>query len=123
MKQINDVTAPDPADLFSMDLRYNNPTASGGTAQFNGNISEIVWKSAGLDKQSFGDYYDTLNRLKEARYFNAVKTTNNGRFNEVIGGGLKTHLKNIRLRAKPTRTLWFPEGPLAQSVRFQNFNL
>jgi len=86
MKQINDVTAPDPADLFSMDLRYNNPTASGGTAQFNGNISEIVWKSAGLDKQSYGYYYDTLNRLKEARYFNAVKTTNNGRFNEVIGG-------------------------------------
>jgi RHS repeat-associated protein len=86
MKQINDVSSPDPADLFSMDLRYNTPTGNGGTAQYNGNISEILWKSAGLDQQSYGYYYDTLNRLKEGRYFNAAKAANNGRFNEVIGG-------------------------------------
>jgi len=85
LKQINDTFTPG-ADLFSMELRYNNPTSSGGAAQYTGNISEIIWKSAGLDKQSYGYYYDTLNRLKEAHYFNADKTAHNGRFNEVIGG-------------------------------------
>jgi RHS repeat-associated protein len=86
LKQINDLNTPEVGDLFSMELRYHTPTANGGSAQFNGNISETVWSSAGYDKESYGYYYDSLSRLKEARYFNFASPIKNGRYNEVIGG-------------------------------------
>lgn len=74
-------------DLFSMELEYNQPSGQGGSAQFNGNISEMIWRSAGLDKQSYSYSYDVMNRLLEANYYNHNKPTNNGRYTERIGGG------------------------------------
>jgi|JI10StandDraft_1071094.scaffolds.fasta_scaffold00858_15 RHS repeat-associated protein len=88
LEKVNDPEAPEANDLFSMQLNYNTPTANGGAAQFNGNISEIRWSSAGMDKQSYGYNYDAMNRLKEANYFNAIKPLENGRYNEkLIGPG------------------------------------
>lgn len=82
---------PDGTDaLFSMALQYNTPTAKGGPAQYDGNISEILWRSAGGAKQSYGYYYDTLSRIKEARYFNHADPGQDTRYDEKIGGmGLK----------------------------------
>ncbi|MBN8653032.1 MAG: LysM peptidoglycan-binding domain-containing protein [Cytophagales bacterium] len=88
LEKVNDPDAPEVNDLFSMQLNYNIPTANGGAAQFNGNISEIRWSSAGMDKQSYGYNYDAMNRLKVVNYFNAIKPLENGRYNEkLIGPG------------------------------------
>jgi RHS repeat-associated protein len=86
MQRINDPSTPDTKDLFNLTLNYNTPTTTGGAAQYNGNISEAIWSSAGYDRQSYGYYYDTLNRLKDARYYNLIKPVQNGRFTETIGG-------------------------------------
>jgi RHS repeat-associated protein len=85
LTNINDPMVPDD-DYFSMQLRYDNPTANGGTAQYNGNISEIVWKNKGGERQSYGYEYDKLNRILSARYFDLETTSNNGRYDETIGG-------------------------------------
>jgi RHS repeat-associated protein len=82
LEKINDPTVTDPSDLFSMELKYNTPTYNGGYAQFNGNISEIIWKGAGTDKQSYGYYYDAMNRMKEAKYYNSTQPSKNSIFNE-----------------------------------------
>lgn len=55
-------------DLFNFNLRYNNPT-SGGTALFNGNISQTRWKTANDNKERIYTFsYDALNRITEANY-------------------------------------------------------
>ncbi|HEY8935920.1 MAG TPA: hypothetical protein VIM65_11895, partial [Cyclobacteriaceae bacterium] len=84
LTSINDIAAPEPSDLFSMSLNYNAPTANGGTAQYNGNISEILWKGADAKTNSYGYSYDPMNRLTEAKYYNASDPLQNGRFNEKI---------------------------------------
>lgn len=86
LSTINNPIAPETQDLFNMELRYNIPSTQGGVAQYNGNISEAVWKSAGSDQQSYGYSYDKMNRLTEAKYFNAARPeTHNGRYDEKIG--------------------------------------
>ena len=72
--------------LFAMNLKYNDPTTTGGPATYNGNISEIIWRNGGSYKQSYKYTYDSLNRLKEAIYYNLDSTKRNGRFTELIGG-------------------------------------
>ncbi|NJM24753.1 MAG: hypothetical protein HC859_03785 [Bacteroidia bacterium] len=81
---VNDPTA-DGKRLFSMQLNYNNPTANGGAAQYNGNISEIIWKSAAPGIQSYGYTYDRMNRLTKAQYYDLHNPLNNNRFNEQLG--------------------------------------
>jgi RHS repeat-associated protein len=87
LRLINDPAAPIDDDLFNMELKYNSPTANGGTAQYNGNISEAIWKSAGLDKQTYGYNYDPMNRMLTANYVNITKPIENGKYNEQIGAG------------------------------------
>lgn len=85
LSKINEPAYPVASDLFNMELRYNTPSANGGAAQYNGNISEAVWSSAGLDKQSYGYHYDYMSRVTEGRYFNIAKPENNRRYDEKIG--------------------------------------
>jgi RHS repeat-associated protein len=85
LKKINDPVTPNASDFFNMELQYNTPTTSGGTAQYSGNISEIVWRNADNEKQSYGFYYDAMSRLKEAKYYNTSIPSRNGMFNEKIG--------------------------------------
>jgi RHS repeat-associated protein len=93
LNKINDPANQEKDDLFSLDLRYQDPSANGGSAQFSGNVSEILWKSAGLDNQSYGYKYDAMNRLVEANYFNATKPVNNGNYTEKIGDPTATNPK------------------------------
>lgn len=90
LDKINDPAAPEASDLFSMDLNYNTPTANGGTPQYNGNISEMIWTSAGNEKQSYGYSYDALNRLTEAKSYNLARPLLNGRYTERIMGPSNT---------------------------------
>ena len=79
LKGINDtndlVVAGAPKDLFAFGINYNTNTL-GGTALFNGNISETLWKTASedpttleTDKLRGYDYtYDAMNRILSADY-------------------------------------------------------
>jgi RHS repeat-associated protein len=83
LQTINDVNAVDK-DLFAMKLNYNMPSAKGGPAQYNGNISESIWASTGADLQSYGYQYDVMNRLTAANYHNQVNSTLDTRYDEKI---------------------------------------
>jgi hypothetical protein len=75
LTKINEPSDPRSEDLFNMSLAYNAPSANGGAPQFNGNISEAVWKSAGLDKQFYGYDYDPMNRIMKGSYYHLAKPT------------------------------------------------
>ncbi|HTJ52813.1 MAG TPA: RHS repeat-associated core domain-containing protein [Cyclobacteriaceae bacterium] len=84
LTNVNDMDEPEASDLFSMSLNYNAPTTLGGAAQYNGNISEVLWKGPDSKANSYGYTYDQMNRLVEAKYYNAADPLQNGRFNEKI---------------------------------------
>jgi RHS repeat-associated protein len=69
----------DAKDLFAFKINYNTTEAaiSGVTGLYNGNISEILWKtgSDAIDR-GYGYKYDNLNRLKNAIYEKSSLTTN-----------------------------------------------
>ncbi len=99
LTNVNDAAAPTTNDLFGMELKYNDPSGNGGLAQFNGNISESVWRGIDGAINSYGYNYDAMNRLTTANYFNQANTTKNGRFNESIGeydlnGNIKALTRN-----------------------------
>lgn len=66
----------DNNDLWGMEIKYNNPIQFNTQTQptFNGNISEVIWKSLGSSNSNtrgYGYTYDDLNRIKTGKY--AVK--------------------------------------------------
>ena len=65
-------------DLFGFKINYNNPTT--GTALYNGNISETLWKTANTDNtlKSYNYQYDALNRITAA-----IDNTNNYNLNNI----------------------------------------
>ncbi|NIF03888.1 RHS repeat-associated core domain-containing protein [Chryseobacterium sp. Tr-659] len=68
MTQINDPSNLG-TDLFAYKLKYQQPESPSGLAKFNGNISEIDWKTANdgiLRRYTY--QYDALNRLQTAKY-------------------------------------------------------
>jgi RHS repeat-associated protein len=85
---VNDggVTNDEANDYFGFELKYNNSLLTGSTAQFNGNISEALWKNVGNGGQAYSYSYDPLNRLKQSSYVDLANPLNNDRFNETITG-------------------------------------
>jgi RHS repeat-associated protein len=80
----------DPASgtaLFNMEIKYASPAAgTGGTAFYNGNVSQIHWRTANDatgTKRYYNFGYDHLHRLRSAT-FNKVTTsgTTSGFYNE-----------------------------------------
>jgi len=69
-----DVLTLNSNDLFGFKLRYDNPT--GGTALFNGNISETLWQTKNTDNSAkkYTYAYDALSRVTAA-------TDNTGKYN------------------------------------------
>jgi RHS repeat-associated protein len=66
--EIDGVTTQSPPDLFGFQISYENPTNS-SLALFNGNISEVMWKSSSDDiVRKYALQYDGLGRLKNAVY-------------------------------------------------------
>lgn len=90
------------ADLFSMKLLYDAPTAGSGSAQYNGNISEMQWRTniAMCDTtQAFRFSYDKGNRLLAANhwasYNSGLTWTNEDKYSESnitydLNGNIKT---------------------------------
>ena len=78
---LKNINKPTPAtagyeesDLFNEELHYNTFSLLYGVAQYNGNISEALWKS-GYDEYQRGYYYfyDAANRITNGAY--AFKTS------------------------------------------------
>lgn len=73
LSQINDVSDENSNDLFALEIKYDRPEKNESKALFNGNISEIEWRSKidenGIDNRGYQYYYDSKNRLLEATYF------------------------------------------------------
>lgn len=102
INQLNQAGAP--KDLFAYKLNYNtvqNENGYTGKAQFNGNISEIYWRSDSDNQlRKYGYQYDDLNRLKQAifqmpgatiavpeTYNESLKYDKNGNITELIRRG------------------------------------
>jgi RHS repeat-associated protein len=62
---------PDLNDLFYLELKYD-ALQSGltGTAVKNGNISQVLWRTRGRERQAYSLTYDYLDRMTNARYDN-----------------------------------------------------
>ena len=58
------------SDLFAFEMFYNNPTHGTSTGLFNGNISQVKWKSKGSNTSDFWYIYeyDALNRIKKGQF-------------------------------------------------------
>ncbi|WP_223605625.1 RHS repeat domain-containing protein [Chryseobacterium sp. OSA05B] len=101
MTQINDPAALN-GKLFGYELKYQNPTLSQYT-RFNGNISEVDWKTAGIDGalKRYTYAYDPLNRLKAGYYQEPNATVpNNNFFNEEIAYDLNGNITNLQRNTK-----------------------
>ena len=108
----NDGTVNDDAnDLFGMELKYNDAVPINGvntTAQFNGNISAIQWKTNNLvdatAEKIYGFAYDPLNRLKDATYATKNGTLWNANLN-LLDENL-TYDKNGNMRTLKRKSLY-----------------
>jgi len=80
LKAINNidnlVQGSDPRDLFAFKINYNTVDNSSTTKQYNGNISEILWRTASDDivKQYSYDY-DELGRMTNAVFSKPIAGT------------------------------------------------
>ena len=83
----------DESDLFNFELHYNTTNLQGATAQFNGNIAEMVWKG-GYDEylRGYKYTYDKANRLLTSDYgfkflnsYNSMVWDFSMKYNESIG--------------------------------------
>lgn len=80
LTKINDVNTLGN-DLFALEIRRNNPTAT-GNALYNNNISQVFWRSANDNQLRYYDYsYDHLNRIKKAKFYNLNNSNQNDSFN------------------------------------------
>jgi RHS repeat-associated protein len=91
------------ADLFNMGLDYES-TANGATAQFNGNIAAMQWRSnvngSCLTRQQYRFTYDYANRLLTANHFthNGTAWVNTNNYSESniaydLNGNIKTYTR------------------------------
>ncbi len=80
LTKINDVNALGN-DLFALEIRRNNPTVT-GTPLYNGNVSQVFWKTANDNQLRYYDYsYDKLHRIKKAQFYNVDNALQDNSFN------------------------------------------
>ena len=103
-------TNDDTNDLFGMELKYNDVVSLNGTnttAQFNGNISAVQWKSNNLVDTSlekiYGYKYDNINRVTDATYASKNGSTWTGNVN--LYDEILTYDKNGNIRSLKRKSL------------------
>ncbi|MGG7036965.1 MAG: RHS repeat domain-containing protein, partial [Flavobacterium sp.] len=64
------------ADLFAYKINYNATENPEGESQYNGNISEITWKTSDNIARRYNYSYDDLNRMTEGGYSTPDDNTN-----------------------------------------------
>ncbi|RXP46196.1 hypothetical protein EC396_14395 [Lutibacter sp. HS1-25] len=107
LKGINDVDNIG-TDLFAFELNYESGEGTNYTAamqQYNGNISQMVWKSAHNNtKKSYLYTYDDLNRFSKAQYGEGTSLTTNWNKFEVIVNGYDYNGNISGLKRRKTST-------------------
>lgn len=84
--------------LFAYDIRYNDPSG-GSLPKYNGNISEVNWKSTINSQKRYNYSYDKLDRLTFAKYSHPQESIpENDFYNESFtydsNGNIKTLKRN-----------------------------
>jgi RHS repeat-associated protein len=103
LTKINDPAALG-TKLFGYELKYFNPqnTSQGSTGKYNGNITEVTWKTA-LDQvlRQYNYQYDGLNRLKKGIYSEpGASVPQNGFFNETLAYDLNGNITSLQRNGK-----------------------
>ncbi|MCB9082411.1 MAG: RHS repeat protein [Lewinellaceae bacterium] len=99
-------------DLFYEELRYDQllSTASGtspgaitgitgGVAEKGGNISQVIWRTRGRERQAYNLVYDKLGRLTTATYYdvnNSHAATGSNRYNESQSYDVRGNIKSLQ---------------------------
>lgn len=107
---------PDANDLFCLDLKYDVlQSGLSGTLQKNGNISQVIWRSRGRERQAYTLSYDFLERMKTATYadINDVGTANSANtYQENLSydarGNITSLQRNGLYKTTPAATCWTP---------------
>jgi RHS repeat-associated protein len=104
---MTEINNPDDlgSDFFAMRLKYQNPQDTQyGFARYNGNISEIDWKTAS-DKvyRRYAYKYDSLNRLSEGIFLTPYLTseTENHFYDEKVTYDFNGNIKTLNRFQKP----------------------
>jgi RHS repeat-associated protein len=107
-------TTPDLNDLFYLELKYD-VLQSGltGTAVKNGNISQVLWRVRGRERQAYSLTYDYLDRMTNARYDNisdAGTVNNTSAWDENlvydIRGNINSLTRTGKYKTLPSATCW-----------------
>ncbi|HCN48440.1 MAG TPA: sugar-binding protein [Chryseobacterium sp.] len=87
--------------LFGYAIRYQNPVTNALLARYNGNISEVDWKSAVDDKLRRYSYeYDHMNRLLKGIYSEpSVTVPANNAYNERVYYDFNGNITELRRNA------------------------
>ena len=91
-------------DLFSLDLKYENPNAAlapSGTSvtpQYGGNISQVVWQVRGRERQAYTLSYDSENRMTSAKYsdISYSGTVTGGRYDETLTYDIRGNIQTLQ---------------------------
>lgn len=126
MTEIND---PDNlgADFFAMRLKYQNPQdAQYGVARYNGNISEVDWKtSADGVLRRYAYKYDQLNRLTDGIYLtpSLASESQNHFYDEKITYDINGNIKTLNRFQAPNLGVNTPMHIDELAYEYDNNNL
>ncbi|MBS0027235.1 DUF6443 domain-containing protein [Chitinophaga sp. 22321] len=85
--------------LFGFELKYTNPqNANNSPAKYNGNITEVTWKTS-TDNilRQYNYQYDALNRLKKGIYSEPnASVPQNGFYNEIMEYDSGSNITSIK---------------------------
>jgi len=102
LTQVNDPAALG-TKLFGYKLKYFNPqNTTASTGKYNGNITEVTWKTASDQVlRQYNYQYDALNRLKKGIYSEPdASVPQNGLFDETIGYDVNGNITSLQRNGK-----------------------
>lgn len=85
--------------LFAYDIRYNDPSGD-SSPKYDGNISEVNWKSTINSQKRYNYTYDNLNRLTLAKYSHPEESIpENGFYNELLTYDFNGNINTLKRNA------------------------
>ncbi len=123
-------TDMDYNDLFSMDLKYDAPTAAlspngVATPQYGGNISQVVWQVRGRDRQAYTLQYDAVNRMTEAAYsdISSSNAVTGNRYDEKLTYDIRGNINTLQRWGLTTSCGWGMIDNLSYNYGSSGYNI
>ena len=118
-------------DLFSLDLKYENPVAAYAptgttvTPQYSGNISQVVWKVKGREKQAYTLKYDAENRMTKAIYSDIGKTgiITGNRYDEKLTYDIRGNINTLQRWGLTATCTWGMIDNLTYNYSGSGYNM